>query len=250
MASYRYERDIDPKDLKPRKQRQYSRKERWANWWDYNLKWVLIFGIAGAFVAYCFIGQYFLTTHPDYNVAVVSPYYLPEATVTALQEQLAAYGEDCNGDGKVVVKINQYTMAFNSEDSDAYLDMAGTTKLSTDIQSSLSSIFILYDPAGFQQTTGTLRYLDGHLPKSDADSDWWNMVYRWTDCPVLTGMELGSYTSDAVQSASGDSQQLLADYYIGIRGAWLKESASLLENSEPLWASLTAGAVSTAGEGH
>ena len=116
MASYRYERDIDPKDLKPRKQRQYSRRERWANWWDYNLKWVLIFGIAGAFVAYCFIGQYFLTTHPDYNVAVVSPYYLPEATVTALQEQLAAYGEDCNGDGKVVVKINQYTMAFNSED--------------------------------------------------------------------------------------------------------------------------------------
>ena len=123
MASYRYERDIDPKDLKPRKERQYSRRERWANWWDYNLKWVLIFGIAGAFVAYCFIGQYFLTTHPDYNVAVVSPYYLPEATVTALQEQLAAYGEDCNGDGKVVVKLNQYTMAFNSEDSDAYLDM-------------------------------------------------------------------------------------------------------------------------------
>ena len=138
MASYRYERGIDPKDLKPRKQRQYSRKERWANWWDYNLKWVLIFGIAGAFVAYCFIGQYFLTTHPDYNVAVVSPYYLPEATVTALQEQLAAYGEGCNG----------------------------------------------------------------------------------------------------------DSRQLLADYYIGIRGAWLKESASLLENSEPLWANLTAG------EGH
>ena len=42
MASYRYERDIDPKDLKPRKQRQYSRKERWANWWDYNLKWVRV----------------------------------------------------------------------------------------------------------------------------------------------------------------------------------------------------------------
>lgn len=26
MASYRYERDIDPKDLKPRKERQYSRR--------------------------------------------------------------------------------------------------------------------------------------------------------------------------------------------------------------------------------
>ena len=36
MASYRYERDIDPKDLTPRKKRAYTRKERWVNWWDYN----------------------------------------------------------------------------------------------------------------------------------------------------------------------------------------------------------------------
>ena len=249
MASYRYERDITPGDLAPRREKQYTRRERWANWWDYNLKWVIIIGIIVVFFGYNFIGQYFFTVHADYNVAVVAPHYLPEATQTALQDALAAYGEDRNGDGKVVVKLNLYTMDFGNEDSDAYLDMAGTTKLSTDKQRSHSSIFILYDPAGFQQTTGTLRYLDGHLPKSDADSDWWNMVYRWTDCPVLTGMELGSYTSDAVQSASGDSQQLLADYYIGIRGAWLKESASLLENSETLWANLTAGAVSTLREG-
>ena len=249
MASYRYERDIDPKDLKPRKQRQYSRRERWANWWDYNLKWVLIFGIAGAFVAYCFIGQYFLTTHPDYNVAVVSPYYLPEATVTALQEQLAAYGEDCNGDGKVVVKLNQYTMAFNSEDSDAYLDMAGTTKLSTDIQSSLSSIFILYDPAGFQQTTGTLRYLDGSLPAPDSDDDWWNMVYKWTDCPVLAGLDLGEYRADTTHAQGGDSQQYLSDFYIGMRGAWNTATAENLAGGEELWQALTAGAVSTLREG-
>ena len=161
MASYRYERDIDPKDLTPRKKRAYTRKERWANWWDYNLKWVIILGIAAAFVGYCFIGQYFLTTHADYNVAVVAPHYLPEATQTALQDALAAYGEDRNGDGKVVVKLNVYTMNFGSDDSDAYLDMAGTTKLSTDIQGALSSIFILYDPAGFQSTTGTLKITSG-----------------------------------------------------------------------------------------
>ena len=52
MASYRYERDIDPKDIAPRKEKQYTRKERWANWWDYNLKWVIIIGIAAAFMAY------------------------------------------------------------------------------------------------------------------------------------------------------------------------------------------------------
>ena len=192
MASYRYERDIDPKDLTPRKKRAYTRKERWANWWDYNLKWVITLGIAAAFVGYCFIGQYFLTTHADYNVAVVAPHYLPEATQTALQDALAAYGEDRNGDGKVVVKLNVYTMNFGSDDSDAYLDMAGTTKLSTDIQGALSSIFILYDPAGFQSTTGTLRYLDGSLPQSDADNDWWNMVYHWTTAPCWPGWTWGT----------------------------------------------------------
>ena len=31
MASYRYERDIDPKDIAPRKERPYTRKERWVN---------------------------------------------------------------------------------------------------------------------------------------------------------------------------------------------------------------------------
>lgn len=246
MASYRYEREIDPKQVAPRKERQYTRRERWANWWDYNLKWVIIIGIAVGFVGYCFIGQYFFTTHADYNIAVVAPHYLPEATTTALQDALAAYGTDLNGDGKVVVKLNIYTMNFDSSsDSDAYLDMAGTTRLSTDIQSSLSSIFILYDPSGFQNTTGTLRYLDGSLPQSDADNDWWNMVYRWADCPVLTGLELGGYTSDAVQNNSGDSQELLADYYIGIRGAWLTASEEMLEGSDELWQALTAGAVSS-----
>ena len=232
MASYRYERDIDPKDLTPRKKRAYTRKERWANWWDYNLKWVIIIGIAAAFVGYCFIGQYFLTTHADYNVAVVAPHYLPEATQTALQDALAAYGEDRNGDGKVVVKLNVYTMNFGSDDSDAYLDMAGTTKLSTDIQGALS-------------TTGTLRYLDGSLPQSDADNDWWNMVYHWDDCPVLAGLDLGDYTSDAVQNDSGSSQELLSHYYIGIRGAWTKDADDLLSGGEALWQALTAGAVST-----
>ena len=145
MASYRYERDIDPRELAPRKERQYTRKEKWANWWDYNLKWVILIGIAVAFVAYNFIGQYFFVPKPDYNIAVVAPYYLPDDTVTALQTALARYGEDRNGDGKVLVTLNVYTLDYSGEDpqteSAAYLTMAGTTKLATDVQGGLSSIF-------------------------------------------------------------------------------------------------------------
>ena len=85
MASYRYERNIKEEDLRPLKERHYTRKERWNNWWDYNLKWVVLAVIVVGFVGYCFIGQYFFTVHPDYNIGVVAPYYLPEDTVAAPQ---------------------------------------------------------------------------------------------------------------------------------------------------------------------
>ena len=71
------------------------------------------------------------------------------------------------------------------------------------------------------------------------------MVYHWDDCPVLAGLDLGDYTSDAVQNDSGSSQELLSHYYIGIRGAWTTDAADLLSGGEALWQALTAGAVST-----
>ena len=200
-------------------------------------------------MAYSFIGQYFFTTKPDYNVAVVAPCYLPDDTVTALQEQLARYGEDLNGDGKTVVTLNVYTLDYSAGDtqteSDAYLTMAGTTKLATDVAGGLSSVFLLYDPAGFQASTGALRYLDGTLPEAGSDSDWWNMVYRWTDCPVLTGLDLGEYRADTTHARGGDSQTCLADFYVGMRGAWNTGTEENLAGGEELWQALTAGAVST-----
>ena len=250
MASYRYERDIDLKDIAPRKERQYTRKERWANWWDYNLKWVIIIGIATAFAAYNFIGQYFFVTKPDHNVAVVAPYYLPEDMVNALQDALAAYGEDRNGDGKVVVTLNVYTLDYSDTEtqteSAAYLTMAGTTKLAADVQGGLSSVFLLWDPAGFEESTGSLRYLDGTLPAADSDEDWWNMVYKWDDCPVLAGLDLGDYGPDTTQSRSGSSQEYMSRFYVGMRGAWNSGTADNLAGGEEFWQKLTEGAVSTA----
>ena len=247
MASYLYERDIKEEDLRPVREKHYTRKERWNNWWDYNLKWVLIAAVVIGFVGYSFIGQYLFTVHPDYNVAVVSPYYLPDDTLEALQTQLAAYGEDLNGDGETVVTVNVYTVDY-SGGGDAYLAMAGTTKLFADVQGALSSIYILADPAGFEENTGALRYLDGSLPEGGSDEDWWNMVYRWTDCPVLTGLELGGYGPDATQAYSGDSQEYMSRFYVAFRGAWNDGSADSIAPSEPLWQALTAGAVSTAAE--
>ena len=245
----------------PESKKEYTKQEKAANWWYYHKLYVGIAVIAVVLVVWM-VHDVVTRVRPDYRVGYVGSSNLPTDTVTALENTLAAYCDDRNGDGKVVVELVQYNLDFDSEseNTDAYTQMADVTRLSADLSSEDGPyIFIMQDTdyaQQFAETTGDLQYLDGTMPDTEnVDEndnvivDWTKMVYRWTDCPVLTGMELGSYTSDAVQSASGDSQQLLADYYIGIRGAWLKESASLLENSEPLWANLTAGAVSTAGEG-
>ena len=229
MASYRYERDIDPADLVPEAPRQYTRREKWKNWWDYNLKWVIL-AVVCVLALVLFLGQATSNTTPDYNVALVSPYAPTEETVTALQEQLARYGTDLNGDGKVTVTVNTYIIDYSDDKAEDYLDIATATKLAVEFSTGTSSVFILYDPAGFEQSTSALRYLDGTLPELDNDSDWWNMVYRWTDCPVLAGLDVDADFSD---------------YYVGVRGVWDEDIAKALAGSDEFWQALTAGAVST-----
>ena len=65
--------------------------------------------------------------------------------MNALQDALAAYGEDRNGDGKVVVTLNVYTLDYSDTEtqteSAAYLTMAGTTKLAADVQAASALSF-------------------------------------------------------------------------------------------------------------
>ena len=67
---------------------------------------------------------------------------------------------------------------------------------------------------------------------------------------VLAGLDLGEYRADTTHAQGGDSQTYLADFYIGMRGAWNTGTEENLAGGEELWQALTAGAVSTAGEGH
>ena len=150
----------------------------------------------------------------------------------------------------MVVTLNVYTLDYSDTEtqteSAAYLTMAGTTKLAADVQGGLSAVFLLWDPAGFEESTGALRYLDGTLPAADSDEDWWNMVYKWDDCPVLAGLDLGDYGPDTTQSKSGSSQEYMSQFYVGMRGAWNSGTADNLAGGEEFWQKLTEGAVSTA----
>ena len=90
---------------------------------------------------------------------------------------------------------------------------AGVTRLSAELASGGKTyIFLLEDPEGFEKSTGVLQYLDGTVDDDPetADPDWREMVYRWTDCPVLTGLELGSYDGyTLMDDATGTNQSVL-----------------------------------------
>lgn len=234
----------------PEPPREYTKTEKAANWWHYH--WgIVVIVVLCAFFGIWIIKDTVFQTRPDVQIAYVGTHDLPADTVTALQDALTPFCEDTNGDGKVVVQVDTYNVDFDADNvnTDAYNQMAGVTRLSAELSSGGKTyIFLLEDPAAFESSTGALQYLDGTVPDDPdtANPDWTEMVYRWTDCPVLAGLDLGDYASDAVQSESGSSQELMSRYYIGIRGAWNKDSADLLEGGEELWNKLTAGAVSTA----
>lgn len=237
----------------PEPPREYTKKEKAANWWHYHWMAVVVAVLVVVFGVWIIKDTVF-QTRPDVQVAYVGTSDLPTDTVTALQDALTPFCSDLNGDGKVVVQVDSYTVDFDAanESTDAYYQMAGVTRLSAELSSGGKTyIFLLEDPEGFEKSTGVLQYLDGTVDDDPetADPDWREMVYRWTDCPVLTGLELGSYDGyTLLDDATGTNQSVLEHLYVGRRGVWDEEQAENYAHCAALWDALTAGAVSTAAE--
>ena len=237
----------------PEPPREYTKAEKAANWWHYH--WVaVVIGVAAVFFGGWIIKDTVFQTRPDVQIAYVGTHELPVDTVNALQNALTPFCQDENGDGKVVVQVATYNVDFDAENesTDAYYQMAGMTRLNGDLSSgSKTCIFLLEDPENFEKMTGALRYLDGTTPENqdDAAADWQQMVYRWTDCPVLTGLDLGNFEGyTALDDITDTNQNALAHLYVGCRGVWDNDQAEAFADGFALWDTLTAGAVSTVAE--
>ena len=92
---------------------QEQKKRSRANWWYYN--WGIVAVAAMVIVGVAYVAHGLLTTvDPDYTVAVVTAEALPDEAVQRLQTALADYAEDANGDGTVVVQVNNYTWSADA----------------------------------------------------------------------------------------------------------------------------------------
>lgn len=229
----------------PRPQpRAYTRQEKAANWWHYH--WIaLAVAVAVILVAAWVVHDALSQTEPDLRVGCVGAHALPAETAEALQQALLPYAADRNGDGEVVVQVNSYTVTFTGQSSaetavaDPYAQMAGITQLSAELGPDGSTwLFLLEDPAGFQAQTMSLQYPDGTVPPDGEAGDWQQMVCRWSDCPILTALDLGD---------AGQAQ--LQALYLGCRGSFEEEADPRYTEADALWHTLTNGAATAAQAG-
>ncbi len=216
--------------------------EKRKNWWHYH-KWHVAIGLTLAVLCVYLLCQALGVgqIRPDYQVAYVGTDALPEDTAAAIERAFAALGEDLNGDGQVVVRLNQYASAGGADTGAAA--SAGVT-LMADLLECESYFFLLENPAWFQANYHSLCRLDGSLPE-DGDYSADGISLAWGDCPALAGMELGGYSYDLLgETAEGDSGELVSELCLARRGFWTEKTAAYPDGCAALWEKLTEGAVS------
>ena len=171
----------------------YTPAQRLGNWWHYH-KWLVLLAAALLIIGIVLFAGWFDQTQPDVRVGYVAARALDQETAARLQTALEGLCEDSNGEGRVLVTLEQYIVSFTGTASDANTQMAGLARLSADLRAADGpSVFLLDDPSGLQRSIGALQYLDGAQPPEQPPYDaqnWRQMVCDWRDCRL--GAEIPS----------------------------------------------------------
>lgn len=213
------------RDVQPEVPRELTKKEKFYNWWDYHFWYVL----AGA--ALLALGGYILwhalgigQVKPDYQAAYAGTEPLSEEAAAALERILGELGEDANGDGAVVVQLNQYPSGGGTREERTYA-YAVNMKILADLEACQSYIFLLEDPEAFQVNFNALQPLDGSNRESAEAGE---CCVLWKDVPGAA--ELFSGEDEAWEQVSG--------LYLARRGFWTERTAENLPACEALWGQL------------
>jgi hypothetical protein len=207
------------------------------NWW-YYYKWYVICGIVLFFIACHLIGRALGIgrREPDVQIAYVGQTSLPDDTVDALEQAFSSIAGDYNRDGRILIQINQYVSSRSDADTDAaYYEYASEVSLIGDISDCDSYFFLTDDPSGLQQSVQILANADGSCP-DDNDYSPDGKVILWSDSALLSGFELGSYSTAVLgENVTGDSSELVSGLYLGRRCFASEKTVANLSDCEALW---------------
>ncbi|MCD8384876.1 MAG: hypothetical protein LUC39_07985 [Clostridiales bacterium] len=192
---------------------RYTLGQRTEIWW--RLHWGVVLAVVGCICLVLGVVQTFLgIQEPDLQVAFVHADSLPDEVISALETSLGQIVGDVNGDGEVVVQINDYQLVFDGTATDTDVQTAGSTLLVTDVAGGVSSLFIVEDADGFASL-----YAD-QMESADP--------LTWADYPVLASLDAGTYTAVEDIDADLTGQELLADYAVYVAAKADSDTVALL----------------------
>lgn len=204
MARERYLVGVGQEDLQVEAPPELTPKEKWKNWWHYHKIHVAVALVLLAAAMY-WVYTAFLLPKPDYSIGMITSFNIPEEVQSDLQDYIAQYADDRNGDGRVLVEINSYIFgdAASSVDYDAaqaaFARFSGNAALGTDMIffNELAALEAIGDSVG-----RLFQYNDGS-PMPEGAQDYDNAMRPWEDYAGLAGFtssgsELSGWTTEVV----------------------------------------------------
>ena len=225
-------------------------KGRWywfKNWLHYHWPYLVIAAVV-AWIGMSWLANalHWGQTLPDYQIAYVGERSLPEDTARAVEQALARYGEDLNGDGVVCVTLCQYVSGTEDREKASTYAIAAQMQFLADMNAQESCLLLLEDPARFQLEYQALANWDGTAPAADDDTARGKTVL-WSACPRLAEQDLGSYRTTVLGTeVCGRNAELVGGLALGRRSYYEEPknsaAASARQGAQRLWQAITEGA--------
>ena len=172
-------------------------REKRANWWFYH-KVHLLVALIMAGVLFSIVYSIVSQVEPDYTIGLITSYNMPDEARAQMEAHMARYGRDRNGDGRVVVQINNYVFASEMKTTTDYQAIqASMTRFAGDTALNECMIYF-HDEAGFdslrENFSGFFQYNDGS-PMPEEAADYENAMRTWDElrgfddfAPELSGI--------------------------------------------------------------
>lgn len=165
-------------------------KGKWENFWYYH-KFHLLIGLILAALVFSFVYEMTTKEEPDYQIGVLTETKFSDEAAVVLERKLAQYGEDLNGDGRVIVRVNAYliVMEEGKQVSDPSLQMASVAKFLSDLETGDSMIFLTDNPSflAHQKARQMFSNLDGTVPKTGEENEA-AMRVPWKDAKPISSL--------------------------------------------------------------
>lgn len=225
MAREGYLVNAGEETIHPDAQAPMSPKQKRQNWWYYN-KFILLGVVLVALLVGSIIYSVASQVKPDYTIALMTSYTMPESGLQQLRDCITPYADDRNGDGRVQVSVVNYVISAN--ETDYQMLEASMVKFTADASTNTSMIY-LHDETSFQllenNFEGFFQYNDG-TPMPAGATDYENAMIPWEDVKAFaeftpTAAENDSWTAE-------DYQTLFEMLRVSLRAA----EGSSIERSE------------------